>query len=245
VNAAAIATTIKIMKHVVLTIGLMLVGFTFATETLAGEGGAILKNRCAGCHALSGSAAKTVQELWQRKGPDLFYAGSKYNSEWLEKWLAKPRRIRPAGYHYVKHIKPGKKRDMVDTKTLQPHLALSKDDAEDVTESLMKLKAPAELVSAGAFKGGKISASFGEMVFDKFNGCMACHAIEPDFGGLSGPEVYTAAKRYQADYLVSFITSPQAWNPKTPMPNKHIAAANIQKIVQYLQAIAKENWDEK
>lgn len=226
-------------------LGLMSASSTFVANALADEGNAILEQRCSGCHALSGSAAQTVQELWKRKGPDLFYAGSKYNSEWLEKWLAKPRRIRPAGYHYIQHIKPGKKRDKVDKKTLQPHLALSVKEAEEVTESLMKLKAPEKLVSAGAFKGGKISASFGEMVFDKFNGCMACHEIEPNFGGLSGPEVYTAAKRYQADYLVSFITSPQAWNPKTPMPNKHVAAPNIQKIVQYLQAIAKENWDEK
>jgi cytochrome c1 len=74
---------------------------------------------------------------------------------------------------------------------------------------------------------------------------MACHEIEPNFGGLSGPEVYTAAKRFQEDYLVSFISNPQAWNPKTPMPNKHTAPANIQKLVQYLQALAKENWDEK
>jgi mono/diheme cytochrome c family protein len=228
------------MKHVVFIIGLMVAG-----SALADEGDAILEKRCASCHALSGLAAQSVQELWQRKGPDLFYAGSKYNSEWLEKWLAKPRRIRPAGYHYVQHIQPGKKRDMVDKKTLKPHLALSADEAEEVTEALMKRKAPAEMVSSGAFKGGSISASFGEMVFDKFNGCMACHEIEPDFGGLSGPEVYTAAKRYQTDYLVSFISNPQAWNPKTPMPNKRIAAVNIQKIVQYLQALAKENWDEK
>ena len=216
-----------------------------AGSALADESDAILEQRCVGCHAISGSAAQSVQELWQRKGPDLFYAGSKYKSEWLEKWLVKPRRIRPAGYHYVQHIQPGKKRDMVDAKTLQPHLALSADEAEEVTESLMKLKAPAEMVSAGAFKGGSISASFGEMVFDKFNGCMACHEIEPGFGGLSGPEVYTAAKRYQEDYLVSFISNPQAWNSKTPMPNKHTAAANIQKIVQYLIALSEENWDEK
>ena len=109
----------------------------------------------------------------------------------------------------------------------------------------MTKKAPSTLIKKGDFKGGSISATFGEMVFDKFNGWMACHEIEPNFGGLSGPEDYSESKRYQEDYLVSFITNPQAWNPKTPMPNKHVAAVNIQKIVQYLIAIAKENWDEK
>lgn len=228
------------MKHLVLIIGLL------ATAVAAAdEGDAILEQRCAACHDLNGPAAQTVQQLWARKGPDLFYAGSKYKAEWLKTWLAKPRRIRPAGYHYVQHIKPGKKRDMIDKSTLEPHPALSEKDAEEVTEALMKRKAVAGMVKKGDFQGGTISASFGEMVFDKFNGCMACHEIEPNYGGLSGPEVYTATKRMQEDYLVSYIRNPQAWNPKTPMPNKHTAEQNIQKIVRYLQALAKENWDEK
>ncbi len=228
------------MKYLVLLIALSVSGVA-----LADGGMDILQKRCVSCHDLSGPAAQSVQELWQRKGPDLFYAGSKYNAEWLEKWLVKPRRIRPAGHHSIQHIKPGDKRDMIDATTLRPHMALSPSDAEEVTEALMKLKATAEMMGTTVFKGGSISTSFGEMVFDKFNGCMACHEIEPGFGGLSGPEVYTAAKRYQADYLVSFITNPQAWNPKTPMPNKHVSAPNIQKIVQYLQALARENRDEK
>jgi len=228
------------MKYLVLFLGLTITG-----AALADDGMSILQKRCAGCHDLKGPAAQSVQELWQRKGPDLFYAGSRYNREWLKKWLVKPYRIRPAGYHPVQHIKPGKKRDMIDETTLTPHLALSSGEAGEVTEALMKLKASAEMKGTAVFKGGSISASFGEMVFDKFNGCMACHELEPGYGGLSGPEVYTAARRYQADYLVSFITDPQAWNPKTPMPNKHVAAPNIQKIVQYLQALAKENWNEE
>ncbi len=222
----------------------LLIGLAVAGPALA-DGSSILKQRCAECHTLSGSPAQSVQAFWQRKGPDLFYAGSKYKSGWLESWLQKPRRIRPAGYHYNQHIEPGKKQDVIDKKSLHPHLALSAKDAKAVTQALMSLKAPTGMVATGAFKGGSISASFGEMVFDKFNGCMACHEIEPGYGGLSGPEVYTVAKRLQADYLVSFIHDPQAWNPKAPMPNKHTSAPNIQKLVQYLQALAKENWDEK
>lgn len=224
---------------------LLLAGLLAAGPTYAVDGESILNAQCVNCHDLKGPAAQTVEEFWQRQAPDLFYAGSKYKQAWLEKWLVKPRRIRPAGYHAIKHIQPGAKRDMVNTKTLKPHPALSVSEAKAVTETLMARKAPSTLVAAGDFKGGSISTSFGEMVFEKFNGCMACHEIEPNFGGLSGPEVYTAAKRFQADYLVSFISNPQAWNPKTAMPNKHTAAANIQKIVQYLQALAKENWDEK
>ncbi len=212
---------------------------------VATDGNAILQERCSSCHDLTGPAAQTVQALWKRKAPDLFYAGSKYKQEWMSAWLQNPKRIRPAGYHYFQHIKPGKKRDVIDKKTLKPHISLTKIEAEKVVNSLMQKKEKAGLVTRGDFKGGSISMSFGEMVFDKFNGCMACHEIEPQFGGASGPEVYTAARRLQEDYMVSFIRNPQAWNPKTLMPNKHTAEANIQKIVQYLSVLSKENWDEK
>jgi len=210
----------------------------------AADGNAILKERCSSCHDLNGPAAQTVKELWNRKAPDLFYAGSKYKKEWLESWLQKPTRIRPAGYHYFQHIKPGKKRDVVDKSTLKPHLTLTSNEAKKVTDVLMAKEAKENLVKQGDFKGGSISLSFGEMVFDKFNGCTGCHEIEPNFGGSSGPEVYTAAQRLQEDYMVSFIRNPQAWNPKSIMPNKHTAEANIQKLVQYMIALSKENWNE-
>jgi len=225
---------------------LLFISLTISVAANSAENGNdILNAQCADCHELKGPAAQTVQELWQRKGPDLFYAGSKYNAQWLENWLVKPKRIRPAGYNYALHIIAGKKRDMVNKKSLSPHPSLTPEKAKAVTTSLMLRKAPSSLVAKGEFKGGSISLSFGEMVFDKFNGCMACHQIEPNYGGLSGPEMYTAAKRLQADYMVSFIRSPQAWNPKTAMPNKHTKPRNIQKMVQYLQALSKENWDEK
>ena len=215
--------------------------FVSQASAMAANGEEILKNKCASCHDLKGPAAKTLAELWQRQGPDLFYAGSKYNADWLTTWLQAPKRIRPAGFHYVQNIKPGKKWDVVDKSKLKPHLKLSEAEAKAVTSVLMTLKASDELIKKGDFKGGSISASFGEMVFDKFNGCMACHAIEPNYGGTSGPEVYTAGKRLQADYMVSFIRNPQAWNPKTAMPNKHTAEPNIQKLVQYINALAKDN----
>jgi cbb3-type cytochrome oxidase cytochrome c subunit len=224
---------------------LLLLSLLLCAPSWANDAQSILKHRCTECHDLKGPAAQSLKELWSRKGPDLFYAGSKYKRQWLEQWLVNPRRLRPAGYHYVKNIKPAEKRDIIDKKRLQPHLSLSVDEAKKVADTLMNLKAAAGMVTKGDFKGGNISASFGEMVFDKFNGCTACHQIEPGYGGLSGPEVYTSARRLQEDYLISFIRNPQAWNPKSAMPNKHVAEPNIQKLVQYLKALAKENWNDK
>lgn len=204
----------------------------------AAEGMAILHKDCVSCHNLKGPAPQTLQALWDRKGPDLFYAGNKYRQEWLVEWLQKPQRIRPAGEFYGKHIKPGVKRDEVDAATLENHVALSRGDATEVAAELMKLKPHDDLIAKEKIEPVTISKQMGEMVFDKFQGCMACHLIEPDYGGLSGPEVYTAGKRLQPAYIASYIRSPRAWDPLIWMPNKHVSDGNIQKLLAYIELLS-------
>jgi len=212
---------------------------------IAKDGAAILHDSCASCHNLTGPAPQTLKELWARKAPDLFYAGNKYRQEWLVGWLQKPQRIRPAGQFYGDHIKRGEKQDEVDTATLKDHAALSGDDATAVAAALMQLKPKSDLIAKENIPPGKIPEYMGEMVFDKFLGCMACHRYEPDEGGLSGPELYTAAQRLQREYIASYIRSPQAWDPKVWMPNKHVSDANIQKLVYFFEALGGEQHDAK
>ena len=178
--------------------------------------------------------------LWARKAPDLFYAGNKYRAEWLSAWLVKPTRIRTAGEFYADHIRSGEKSDEVDPATLEAHSALNSADADAVTQALMLLKPHDQLIAAETIEPGSISKSMGEMAFDKFLGCMACHEVEPGYGGASGPELYTAARRLQPAFIASYIRSPQAWDPKIWMPNKHVSDPNIQKMVHYLAELAKE-----
>ncbi|HUW29689.1 MAG TPA: cytochrome C, partial [Sulfuriferula sp.] len=98
----------------------------------AGNGADILKSQCISCHATVKPEKPGLDHIWERKGPDLYYAGSKFNKPWLVKWLQDPVRIRPAGEFYRKHVKPGDKEDVVDESTLTPHMKLSKTDAEAV-----------------------------------------------------------------------------------------------------------------
>ena len=230
------------MNKLLIALGMAL---GLAQPVWADSGMDILKGQCASCHNLTGPAPQTLQALWARKGPDLFYAGNKYRKEWLVKWLQKPVRIRPAGEFYEDHIKPGEKRDVVDESTLKPHVALSAADAQAVADTLMTLKPKSDLIAKEKIEDGTISISMGEMAFNKFLGCMACHRIEPDYGGLSGPELYTAGERLQPEYIASYIRSPQAWDPKIWMPNKHVSDMNIQKLVHYLEALSKENENAK
>ncbi len=206
----------------------------------ANEALEILNSQCVSCHAITEQTTVSLEQLWQKKGPDLSSAGLKYNREWLNEWLQNPVRIRPAGMFYGNHIKPGKKSDEIDSAGLVRHIKLTKQQAELVADELMTFKYLQALVKPGEYKPGKISMTMGEMMFDKFKGCLACHQIEPGYGGLSGPEVYTAAKRLQADYLLSFMRNPQAWNSKTFMPNKHLKEKDLQKLVHYLRGLSQE-----
>jgi len=62
---------------------------------------------------------------------------------------------------------------------------------------------------------------------------------------LSGPELYTAGKRMQPEFIASYIRSPQAWDPLIWMPNKHVTDANIQKLVNYLELLSKDSGNDK
>ena len=216
-------------------LALSLVSLAHADSVSKGMG--ILQNRCASCHNLKGPAPATLHALWARKGPDLFYAGNKFRKSWLVSWLKKPYRIRPAGEFYADHIKPGPVHDVVDESTLKPHVALTKEEAVDVAAALMTLHAHDDLIQKEHVVPGTISRTMGKMAFDKFLGCMACHRIGPDEGGLSGPELYTSGSRLKPAFMASYIRSPQAWDPKIWMPNKHVNDARIQQLVHYLESM--------
>lgn len=201
----------------------------------------MLQKECAACHKLSGPPVTTLKEAFAKKGPDLSYAGNKYRQEWLVSWLQKPQRIRPAGMYYGDHIKRGAKSDEIDPSTLTPHMAISKEDATAIASELMKLRPHDDLIAKEKIEEGTVMKQLGEMNFDKFQGCMACHLIEPDYGGFSGPEVYTAAQRLQPEFMASFMRNPQAWEPKSWMPNKQVSDSAIQKLVQYLMLLGKES----
>ncbi len=204
------------------------------SSALAADGKAILQAQCANCHALSKPSDLSLERLWNRKGPDLYYAGVKYNKPWLTGWLQNPTRIRPAGEFYFKHIKATDHGDVVDTATLPTHPKLSKADAEAVADALVALKGPDGLVTKGAFKKQPVPAMIGSMFFEKLRGCSACHMDKPGAGGESGSELYDAGSRLQPDYLYAYIKDPQRFDPHIWMPTLNLSNDDLQRLTNYL-----------
>ncbi len=204
---------------------------------LAADGNAILKQQCAQCHALNKPADTSIDRLWTRKAPDLYYAGIKFNQPWLVEWLQNPRRIRPAGEFYFKHIKAAPDGDVVDASGLTAHPKLSRDDAAAAAGALMALKGPDGLAPKGAFKKQPVPALIGAMFFEKLRGCAACHMDKPGQGGQSGPELYDAGLRLQPDFVYAYIKQPQSFDPHVWMPQLDLSDADLERLTNYLMTL--------
>ncbi len=206
----------------------------------AGDAEELVTTRCAVCHTLEApdQSALTLQEKVGRKGPPLFYAGQKYQQEWLTGWLQKPRRITPSGGDFwANSVIVTDEGDEIDESKLVEHIALEQGEAQIVSDYLMSLVAYPQLTPDLDYTPAKVTMMLARKDFRKFKGCSGCHRDEPDFGGVTGPELYTAMDRLQPSYIVSYISDPIAWDPHTLMPRKNLNEASILKLMNYLNEI--------
>ena len=216
------------------TAAIAALGLVASASAGAQDGRAIVESQCIACHAVTKPDKPGLDHIWQRKGPDLHYAGSKFTESWLASWLAEPTRIRPGGELYTKYLKPTEAEDAIDESKLEPHPQLSSADAQAVASYLMTLKAADGLVEIGAFKGAAVSPTMGAMFFNKLRGCGACHSAKPGSGGSSGPELHTASERLQPDYIYSYIKNPQAFDPGVWMPRLTLSEPDLQRLTGYI-----------
>lgn len=210
------------------------------TTVGAQAAGSELISQCASCHALTKPAEATVDRLWTRKGPDLWYAGDKFNREWLAGWLQKPTVIRPGGVMWFKHAKPGEPRDTIDTAAVEKHLSVDAATADRLADQLMLLKSDG-LVTEGAYQPEAANMAMGKLAFSKLRGCIACHQNAAGTGGLSGPELYDAGQRLRADYVIAYMKNPQQFDPHVWMPTLTLSDPDLQRLTGYVTSLGKES----
>lgn len=213
-----------------------------ATPATAAGGKKIIDdNRCASCHKMKGPAAATLAEVAARKAPDLFYAGSKFQKDFLVSFLQAPYRIRPAGTVYVNFISPGKEGDVIRSPPLCPS-KLSTSDAEAAAGYLMTLKASD--MEEGVYKEGeRFSKIRAKIIFTKNAVCIGCHQMKKRgkvTGGLSCPTLYNAGTRLSGDWVYSFIKDPQHWDPKVWMPKRKFKERTLKLLTNYIMSMKEE-----
>lgn len=197
---------------------------------------------CAVCHQLHVSPnEQNMQERTTRKAPPLYYAGNKFREAWLADWLQNPSRIRPAGDYPPAATTVIDGEAVIDTKALIDHPKLNAVSAAKVAAWLMTLTPRAELIEAeSAYTPGNVSERMGAMDFIKFKGCGGCHKDTPKYGGVSGPELHTAWRRLQPEFIVSYIRNPTAWERRSLMPAKGLKTSQIHKLTNYLKVIGEK-----
>lgn len=214
---------------------LLVLGLGLASGSPAADPGVrILEQNCAACHALQAPESAGFERIRERKGPDLHYAGVKFQADWLERWLQNPVRIRPGAELYTRYLLSAPEGDVIDESALPVHPSLSAEDAQAVAAALMELKGPEGLVEEGAFDGKPVPAAMGQMFFTKLRGCAACHSMEPGDGGESGPNLGTAGDRLQADFIYSYIKDPQRIDPHVWMPRQELSEQDLQRLTGHL-----------
>ncbi len=162
---------------------------------------------CGACHYTEGPAReKTIEDQLAKKGPELWYAGDKFQAEWLPGWLADPKPIRPLKFNSLTEENAGE------------HPALGAGDSATVAEFLMSLTSGE--VEAGTVKVKKNAK--GRQIFTKKMPCSGCHQYtgrkKVIAGGRSGPSLVDAGVRLNPDGILAYLKKPEVFKPIKMMP---------------------------
>jgi mono/diheme cytochrome c family protein len=223
---------------VALVVGLILLMSKSEANALDGE--ALVSERCSSCHNLSGPAPSTLEGVLNRKAPDLFYAGSKFNRPWLVEWLQKPSVIRRSGVMFLNHVVNVDRKDRIKDGTVQPCPAdLNLEEAEAASDYLMTLR-DAAMKTGVIDPEQKLRQHKVFRLFSKQLPCIGCHRIKfrkREMGGISGPDLRNAGERLNPDWIYARIENPQYWDPKTWMPRIEMSHKKREMLTLFLSSM--------
>ena len=188
----------------------------------------ILQNKdCGSCHRLENTDKIST-------GPDLHYAGNKFQPEWLKQFLQNPEVIRPAGVITDPGFLQGSRKN--------PHPSFSEKDASALADSLMALKISGPTLEPVATeplsKGRRAKVKY---QFERTFSCISCHQslnlAGKVRGGISGPSLVNAGNRLQADWVANWLNTPEAYTEKSRMPRYKMDVSTRTEFSQFLMTL--------
>lgn len=205
-------------------------GVAFASTSHAGvaEGKKIFDSKnCGACHQVAGPAKeKTIEDQLAKKGPELWYSGSKFQKDFLKGWLKNPEPIRPMEYYSLTKKNAG------------DHPKLDAKGADEVSEYLMSLTSDAVKKAGITPKGGPQ----GRIIFEKKQGCYGCHELKKGgnvVGGLTGPTFVGLSERLQPDWIYAYLVNPKVFKPVKDMPVYEgiLSEAELKTLAEYVSSL--------
>lgn len=211
---------------------LFCIGGFLALFSIAVEAEILEDKNCISCHRLS---AKDTGRVFT--GPDLHFAGDKFQPKWLKQFLKKPELIRPS-------------RLITDPNLLQgPNLTLHptflEEDANALTHSLMNLKFARQIINPVTTdplsKGLRAKIKY---QFERTFGCISCHQslnlAGKVRGGISGPSLVNAGNRLQINWVANWLKTPEIYKPKGRMPRYKMGSDMQHQFSRFLMTLKKE-----
>lgn len=191
----------------------------------------LIEEQCATCHKFNGEP----ESKFNLKGPDLMWAGNKYQRKWLVSWLTgKEENLYPNGYRW----------DLSRTQTKHP--VLSEATAEKVVDYFEKhfldSRIRKSFVDLSTFT--EMEAALGEQIFREYS-CLGCHQIKEDEKKIGGPisvTLYNAGSRYNIDWWSRFAENPQDF---TPHSGEYLADLSLRKaryVIGYVMTLGVEDF---
>ena len=207
-------------------------GWIFCNPVLS-HASLIQDKKCSECHRLSNDEA-------EKSGPDLFYAGNKYQASWLKQYLQNPITIRSAG----SVGDPGFLKGMPANS--RKHIVLPKEDAEQISQELMvlmPLDLPKEIDRLEPLTNGQKAKI--KYQFERTFSCISCHQslnlAGKVRGGISGPSLVNAGNRLQASWIASWLKSPKIFKNKSRMPIYKMEDEARLQLTQFLMTLKNGN----
>ena len=191
----------------------------------------IIQSKCSACHKFEGQP----ESKFNLKGPDLMWAGNKYQRPWLVRWLTgNEENLYPNGYRW----------DISRSQTKHP--VLSEAVANNVADYLEKYISDSRIkksfVNLSTFT--EREAQFGAEIFKQFS-CLGCHQIKEDEKKIGGPisaTLYDAGNRYNLDWWSAFAANPQDFTPHSGEYLADLSMLGARYIIGYLMTLGVEDF---
>ena len=181
-----------------------------------------LEFRCARCHA-GPAAGAGIPEL-AMDAPSFEGIGSRRNFEWMLRWIADPRTLRPSA-HMPKLL----------------HGPKVKEDAESIAAFLASLKSAS--TNGGAKDPGADEGEAGKKLFETLH-CIACHntpaTAENDPQKISLDQV---REKFAPGALAAFLRKPDEHYAWIRMPDFKLSADEAARLTAFLQSAADKPKD--
>lgn len=217
-----------------LTVGRLLLAFflffftvspkVFAAEVQ--EAVTLINNTCSTCHKFEGKE----ESRFNLKAPDLMWGGSKYQRDWLIRWLT--------GQEPILYVK-GYRWDQ--NQEAHKHTTVTEQQANAIADYFEKNLIDSR-VTVGAFDLTKVTkrdAEVGAVIY-KAHACIACHTIEENgqlVGGPQSADLADSGNRYNEDWLFRFGINPQDFTPHSGEFLADATEPQLRSVIGYLMTL--------